>query len=536
VRENIVKSGKIGQLVANDFTGAIISAQLLDNDAATGHAVNYFKIAEEIESRIRDKYTSGGIDVHVIGFAKVISDISHGARNVISFFVLSFFITGILVYLYCHSLKLTLIPLFCSLVAVVWQVGILNAIGFGIDPLSIFFWVAALYTFWLALERSPNFSWHWPLTGLFIGLGFLCKYTNALQLVSIMIVLALVPRLRREFARPNLYLLLSIFLICTLPPIIWNQQHEWITLAHLSIRGGLQKPFAIHFLSFLQFLGGQFGVYSPLVFLAFIIAFFASIRKAFQNTKVCFLLTFSWPILLTYFILALKQPEEPNWTAPAFITLGILTTSWWLNSTRENRTVTVLCVAGLVTAAGMTVVALDLDLLRVAGLKIPYRFDPSSRLRGWHTVAEQIEKFRNEFEQKLGEPVFLIGNKYQTASMLSFYLKDPRIEDPGHPPVYIPESQDIQNEFSFWPRYDEFVEPTDKSNTTAYFTEQNGVNPFINRTALYITDHGDGSPPQALQNSFTRWELVALFQLDRRGLPLREIRVFACYQYQTLPL
>jgi hypothetical protein len=345
-----------------------------------------------------------------------------------------------------------------------------------------------------------------------------------------------VPKYRRELVRPGFYLLLLGFLPFLLPPIIWNQQHEWITLAHLSIRGGLQKPFAIHFLSFLQFLGGQFGVYSPLVFLAFIIAFFASIRKAFQNTKVCFLLTFSWPILLTYFILALKQPAEPNWTAPAFITLGILTTSWWLNSTRENRTVTVLCVAGLVTAACMTVVALDLDLLRVAGLKIPYRFDPSSRLRGWHTLAEQIEQFRNEFEQKLGEPVFLIGNKYQTASMLSFYLKDPRIEDPGHPPVYIPESQDIQNEFSFWPRYDEFVEPTDKSNTTSYFTEQNGVNPFINRTALYITDHGDGSPPQALQNSFTRWELVALFQLDRRGLPLREIRVFACYQYQTLPL
>ncbi len=166
--------------------------------------------------------------------------------------------------------------------------------------------------------------------------------------------------------------------------------------------GGLHKPFSVHFLSFLEFLGGQFGVYSPLVFLAFIIAFFASIRKSFQNTKVCFLLTFSWPVLLTYFILALKQPGEPNWTAPAFVSLGILTTSWWLNSTRENRTVTILCVAGLVTAAFMTVVALDLDLLRIAGLNVPYRFDPSSRLRGWQTVAEQIEKFRNEFEQKLG--------------------------------------------------------------------------------------------------------------------------------------
>ena len=48
-------------------------------------------------------------------------------------------------------------------------------------------------TFWLALERSPNASWFWPLTGLLVGLGFLCKYTNAFELVSIVLVLALVP-------------------------------------------------------------------------------------------------------------------------------------------------------------------------------------------------------------------------------------------------------------------------------------------------------------------------------------------------------
>jgi hypothetical protein len=405
-----------------------------------------------------------------------------------------------------------------------------------IDPLSLFFWAAALYTFWCALEQSPRGLWLWALTGVCVGLGFISKYTNAFQLLSIFLFLLVVRKHRRELTRPGFYLLLLGFLPFLLPPLIWNQQHEWITLAHLSFRGGLQKPFVINFLSFIQFLGGQFGVYSPLIFLAFVIAFFASIRKAFQNTKVCFLLTFSWPILLIYFILALKQPGEPNWTAPAYISLGILTTSWWLNSARENRTVTGLCVAGLVMAAFMTVVTLDLDLLRVVGLKVPYRLDPSARLRGWRSVAEQVEKFRTEFEQRLGEPVFLIGNKYQTASMLSFYLKDPRIEDPGHPPVYIPESQDIQNEFSFWPRYDEFVEPTDKTNVSFYFTEQNGVNPFINRTALYITDHADSSPPQALQNSFTRWELVALLQINRRDLPLREIRVFACYQYQTLPL
>src|SRR5712691_2058132 len=77
----------------------------------------------------------------------------------------------------------------------------LGSLVMTIDAPSVFFWVAAFYTFWIALEQSPNFSWWWPLTGLLVGLGFLCKFTNALGLISILLVLLLVPRLRREFTR-----------------------------------------------------------------------------------------------------------------------------------------------------------------------------------------------------------------------------------------------------------------------------------------------------------------------------------------------
>ena len=53
-----------------------------------------------------------------------------------------------------------------------------------IDALSIFFWMAAMFTFWLAVgkPRTLSGSWYWPFTGLLIGLGFLCKYTNAFEL------------------------------------------------------------------------------------------------------------------------------------------------------------------------------------------------------------------------------------------------------------------------------------------------------------------------------------------------------------------
>src|SRR5436305_12959567 len=123
-----------------------------------------------------------------------------------------------------------------------------------IDSLSVFFWLGAMFAFWLALEKSPRFSSHWPLTGLLIGLGFLSKYTNAFELVSVLLVLALAPRLRQEFAPPGVYSLFVIFALCTVPPIIWNAQHAWITLAHLRSRGGVEQGFGFHPGEILEFL------------------------------------------------------------------------------------------------------------------------------------------------------------------------------------------------------------------------------------------------------------------------------------------
>src|SRR5205085_2715643 len=79
---------------------------------------------------------------------------------------------------------------------------------------------------------------------------------------------------------------------------------------------------------------------------------------------------------------------------------------------------------------------------------------------------------------------------------ISFYLRDKRVEGPGHPPVYIIESQDLINEFSFWPRYDQFVESPAKSGRSAdeAFTEQKGENLFMGRNALLIRNYAQKPP------------------------------------------
>ncbi len=145
VRKNILKAGILGRLVANDFSGAIISAQLLDIDPSTGAPLDYIEVAELLEEKIRRRFQGSvdvvieqtPVDVHMIGFAKVIGDISAGATRVMLFFAIAFLITAIFVYVYSQSIKLTIVPLACSLIAVVWQLGLLTALGYGIDPMGI---------------------------------------------------------------------------------------------------------------------------------------------------------------------------------------------------------------------------------------------------------------------------------------------------------------------------------------------------------------------------------------------------------------
>lgn len=141
VRKNILKANIVGRLVANDFTGAIVSVQLMEVDPNTGEKLDYIEVAKELEEKIRAKYETPGADgrfeIRIIGFAKVIGDISAGASRVVLFFIGTFLITAILVFLYTQSFKLTVIPLAASLMAVVWQLGMLRLLGFGIDPMAI---------------------------------------------------------------------------------------------------------------------------------------------------------------------------------------------------------------------------------------------------------------------------------------------------------------------------------------------------------------------------------------------------------------
>jgi len=137
LRLNILRSGQVGRLVANNFKSSIIIAPLTDINAETGEKLDYRDFSRSIETLVRDKYQTDKISIHVTGFAKVVGDLIEGATLVAMFFGVALVITLALLMLYSRCIFATLIPLTCSTIAVVWQLGLLRALGFGLDPYSM---------------------------------------------------------------------------------------------------------------------------------------------------------------------------------------------------------------------------------------------------------------------------------------------------------------------------------------------------------------------------------------------------------------
>ena len=136
VRENVNKSSEVGRTVATDFSGALVSAGLLEIDPQTGKRLNYFEVAQKLEE-LRAKYQGERHSVHIIGFAKAVGDIRDGARGVVTFFGVAFVITLVLMLWFVKDVKLTLVALVVAMMPVLWLLGTLPLLGFGIDPLSI---------------------------------------------------------------------------------------------------------------------------------------------------------------------------------------------------------------------------------------------------------------------------------------------------------------------------------------------------------------------------------------------------------------
>jgi len=136
VRQNVERSGEIGRLVAANFKSSIVLLPLQETASDEGQPLDYNALSSQLE-QIRAKYETDNIKIHITGFAKVVGDLIDGMRQMQLFFAATLVICGIVLFWYTRCIRSTLLVLLCSIIAVVWLLGLLPTLGFDLDPYSI---------------------------------------------------------------------------------------------------------------------------------------------------------------------------------------------------------------------------------------------------------------------------------------------------------------------------------------------------------------------------------------------------------------
>jgi len=398
------------------------------------------------------------------------------------------------------------------LIATVTPLASAGAVLMTVDPLSVFFWTAAMLAGWKAIQPDGRTA-DWLWVGLWMGLGFLSKYTALFQFLCWAVLFALWKPARKQLKTPGLYLAIIVTAICALPVLIWNAGHDWITVTHVAQNAGAGKAWQPTLKYFIEFLGGEFGLLNPVFFIAMLWASVAFWKRNRHNPLLLYFFSMGAPVFLAYVAQSFRSRVLPNWIAPAIIPLFCLTVIYWDTKARLGVSwVKPWLQVGLILGAGMVLLCHDTNLVKtVTGHYLPLKLDPLHRVREWDKIALAADGARQQVLTE-GKPVFIIADHYGITGEISFYLPEAREKVKTDPIVYYHSSDQPENQFYFWPGY----------------SNRKGEN------AVYVRELDRDAPtpfaaPERLQQEFDSVSDMGVTNVMYHGrFLLRPFQIFAC--------
>lgn len=287
------------------------------------------------------------------------------------------------------------------------------------------FWALTIFCVYRAISGEGNHWWY--LTGIFLGLGLLSKYTMILIAPSIFFFLLSSPEGRKWLTRKEPYLSFLLGLAIFSPVILWNAQNDWMSF-RFQLSHGLAVKKEVGLKYFGEYWGAQAGLVSPLMFLALLWAMAKSGLVGFRLKKEHMLLLFwtSAPVLLFFAFTSLRSKVEANWPAlayfPAVIALAGISTEEWSGWNKGKR--------GFAWAAGLTAFLFTfLAHLQPIHAVVPIAAakDPTSQLHGWRALGERIKEVSKSMDPD--REIFLLTPRHQLVGEGMFYTQ-------GKIPVY----------------------------------------------------------------------------------------------------
>jgi 4-amino-4-deoxy-L-arabinose transferase-like glycosyltransferase len=290
----------------------------------------------------------------------------------------------------------------------------------------------------------------WLLAGVCCALGVLAKYT--MLLFPVAVAGFLLAHRRHEFRRPGFWLMLALTAAGCLPVLVWNVGQDWVSVRHVFGQAGVTAP-GVRWLGPPGFAAGQCGLLLGFWFAAFAAAGWK--YRASRDTRLSLLWWASVPVWLVFLTASLRNPAQANWPAAAYVG-GLVLAVGWVRDHLHRRTATVGLTVAVVIGVIFSVA------LRYPGLSRPVlsalagpptdadptplrRLDPTARLRGWRTLAAEVDALRDRVKAETGREPALAGMRWTLPGELAFYCR-------GHPEAYSfgPALADRHSQYDLW--------------------------------------------------------------------------------------
>lgn len=383
-------------------------------------------------------------------------------------------------------------------------------------------WAWALVFGFHAVFRQAR--WAWAAAGLCVGLGILAKYTMVLWVPSFALFLLCTPSTRAYLARPGFWILAGVSVLGLAPILIWNLQHDWITLRHAQGHAGIEDGnLSLRWTGPFAYVGLQFVVLLGYWFVAWAGAIVAHCPCRENRPEIRYLWFLSVPTFLFFGVFTLKNGGgEPNWPIAGYLSGAVLAAAWLANLLRAPnpmlRRTTATCV-GVFAAIGllMTIAVHHGRIARplLAQLAGPpteqrampmRRLDPTSRLRGWRTLALEVDKVREDLRKEGIEPI-LAASGWTLPGEIGFYCQ-------GQPVVFSIGLAlgDRHSQYDLW-RPNPVADPAD----------------YLGRTFILVGANGD-----AVRSAFEHVEAPREVTHWEFGQPIARWSVTVCRGYKGL--
>ena len=311
--------------------------------------------------------------------------------------------------------------------------GVLSSLLAITDTGFVLFWTLALIPIVKSIRDEQRTSY--LLVGLLIALGALFKWPIYYLWLYILLGWLWFPQLRSG----NIVWGMLISLLGLLPSLYWNMGHNWATFRHVgaTLQGGSQVETRAGG-NFWAFLGEQFILFSPLLFLMLL----GALKRAKDAPKPLFFCGAVTSLALAAFtFFSVFQKMQGNWVDFAYPTASVLLAWAALEGDFFKQG---WYRAGVYLAGLLSVLALSIPLWA------PYKLNPFKQNKGWEELGNALKKYGYEADRE-----FLVSDRYQNSSLLSFYA-------PAQKRGYFLNLNGIRNnQFSFWPGLKE--EQMDKS-------------------------------------------------------------------------